>query len=253
KGTHRLALEVRQGSASGACASRRRTGTSASTLTVAATNVDPWSWRRGYPAPLPAPPASWYPSPHRQRMTAGGENPAGRAVAALRALVAVTVWGASFAATKRLLAELSPESVLFARTVLGTLLVGAGLVLGGRWRPIPARDWPALLVLAVVGLVLTQVLQAHALERSTSANTAWLVALNPVVTALLAAWLLGERLAGKMAGLALAFGGAGLVVSGGAPGATALGLRALPRGRPTPPRTGGRPGHAQSTRRRRAP
>ena len=146
--------------------------------------------------------------------------------AALQALVAVTVWGASFAATKRVLAELSPASVLFARTVLGTGLVAGGLALRGQLRPLARREWPHLLALALLGLVLTQLLQAHALERSASATTAWLVALNPVVTALLAAWLLGERLTGKVAGLTLAFGGALLVVSHGTSLAAALALPA---------------------------
>lgn len=140
---------------------------------------------------------------------------ASRTAAVVGALVAVSIWGASFAATKRLLAEVSPGTVLLTRTVLATLLVAGGLAFRGRLRSFPARDWPRLVVLSLLGLVLTQLLQAYALERSTSANTAWLVALGPLVTALLAAWLLGERLGGRVAGLVLAFGGALLVVSGG--------------------------------------
>jgi drug/metabolite transporter (DMT)-like permease len=148
----------------------------------------------------------------------GGD--ASRTVAVVGALVAVSIWGASFAATKRLLAEISPATVLLARTVLATLLVAGGLACRGRMRLFPARDWPRLVGLSLLGLVLTQFLQAYALERSTSANTAWLVALGPVLTALLAAWLLGERLGGRAGGLVLAFSGAVLVVSGGvSPGA----------------------------------
>jgi drug/metabolite transporter (DMT)-like permease len=140
------------------------------------------------------------------------------------ALIAVILWGASFAATKLLLAELAPATLLFTRTLLGALVVTGWLVAQGRLGPLPARAWPRLVVLALLGLVLTQLLQAHALLRSTSASTAWLVAMNPVVTALLAAWLLGERLAGKVTGLALAFGGALLVVSRGTSLAAALAL-----------------------------
>lgn len=147
-----------------------------------------------------------------------------RTTAVLGALVAVTVWGASFAATKRLLLELSPASILLARTVLGALLVTGGLLLAGRLRGLPRADWPRIVVLALLGLVLTQLLQAWALARSTSANTAWLVALNPVVTAVLAAWLLRERLAGRLGGLALASLGTILVLSGGQPLGVVLGL-----------------------------
>jgi drug/metabolite transporter (DMT)-like permease len=147
-----------------------------------------------------------------------------RRTAALGALAAVSVWGASFAATKRLLGEVSPATVLLGRTVLATLLIGGGLLVRRRLRPLPARDWPRLVTLSVFGLVLTQLLQAYALERSTSANTAWLVALGPVATALLAAWVLGERLGRRSAGLALAFAGAVLVASGGASLGAALAL-----------------------------
>ncbi len=141
--------------------------------------------------------------------------PDARTSAVVQALAAVVLWGASFAATKRLLLEMAPESVLFVRTVLGTALVTALLAWRGRLQLLPARDWPRIAGFALLGLLATQLLQAYALERSSSADTAWLVALNPVVTALLAAWLIGERLTGKLTGLTIAFGGALLVLSGG--------------------------------------
>jgi drug/metabolite transporter (DMT)-like permease len=141
--------------------------------------------------------------------------PDARTIAVMQALAAVVVWGASFASTKRLLLEMQPETILFARSVLGAALVSAFLAARGRLRLLPARDWPQVAGFALLGLVATQLLQAYALERSSSANTAWLVALNPVVTVLLAAWLIGERLSGKVTGLAVAFGGALLVLSGG--------------------------------------
>jgi drug/metabolite transporter (DMT)-like permease len=147
-----------------------------------------------------------------------------RTFASLAALGAVVVWGGSFAATKRGLTELSPATLLFARTAVAAIFVGAALAVRGRLRPLPTREWPALVALSVAGLVATQLLQAWALTRSTSANTAWLVGLSPIVTALGGALLLGERLAGKLGGLALAFAGAMLVVTGGASPASVLAL-----------------------------
>lgn len=141
--------------------------------------------------------------------------PDARTSAITQALFAVVVWGASFASTKRLLDELSPETILVARSVLGMAFVAALLAVRGGFRLLPVRDWPRVAGFALLGLLTTQLLQAYALQRSSSANTAWLVALNPVVTAVLAAWLIGERLGGKVAGLALAFAGALLVLSGG--------------------------------------
>lgn len=159
-----------------------------------------------------------------ERAAVSTTAPDARTIAIVQALAAVVVWGASFASTKRLLVEMSPESILCARAALGTAFVSVLLAARGRLRLLPARDWPQIAGFALLGLVATQILQAYALERSSSANTAWLVALNPVVTALLAAWLIGEHLSGKLAGLAVAFGGALLVLSGGHSLAQALTL-----------------------------
>jgi drug/metabolite transporter (DMT)-like permease len=145
-------------------------------------------------------------------------------VGSLQALIAVLVWGASFAATKRALAETSPSTVLFTRSLLATLVIGGWVGMRGGLRALPARDWPRMVALAVLGLVMTQILQAYALQRSTSANTAWLVALNPAITVLLAAWLLSEHMWRKLPGLTLALGGALLVVSGGSSLSTTMAL-----------------------------
>jgi drug/metabolite transporter (DMT)-like permease len=142
----------------------------------------------------------------------------------LQALGAVVIWGASFAATKQLLGELSPGTLLFGRTVLGALAVAAMLGGRGRLRVLAKRDWPTLAALAMLGMVTTQLLQAWALAASTSAKTAWLVGLNPVVTAGLAVVLLGESLRGKRLGLFVAFAGAVLVTGEGRSPGEALAL-----------------------------
>ena len=128
-------------------------------------------------------------------------------------LIAVFIWGGSFAASKAVLRELSPTTLLFSRTLVALLLVSAYSAFRGRLRPMPRAEWPFIGLLAFLALVTTQGLQANALLRSTSANTAWLVGLNPIVTALLAYALGTEQLRGKVAGTAIAFGGALLVVS----------------------------------------
>jgi drug/metabolite transporter (DMT)-like permease len=138
-----------------------------------------------------------------------------RRLAVAGALVSVVIWGASFAATKAVLAELSVETLVFARAVLGTVLVAGLLAVRGEFVRVRRRDVGALVALSLVGNVLPQWLQGQALLRSTAASTAWLVALSPIVTAVLARWLLGERLAGKAPGIAVAFLGTLLVVGGG--------------------------------------
>ena len=147
-----------------------------------------------------------------------------RRLAVAAALDSVVIWGASFAATKRVLAELSVDTLVFARAVLGTALVAAMLAVRGGFVRVRRQDVGLLVALSLAGNVLPQWLQGQALLRSTAANTAWLVALSPVVTVVLARWLLGERLGGRAAGIAIAFLGALLVVSGGGSLTAALDL-----------------------------
>ena len=147
-----------------------------------------------------------------------------RRLAATGALVSVVVWGASFPATKQVLGELSVDTLVFTRAVLGLVFVATLLALRGGFVRVRRADVGAVVALSLVGNVLPQWLQGQALVRSTAANTAWLVALNPVVTAILARWLLGERLAGRVAGIAIAFLGTLLVVSGGRSLAEAIAL-----------------------------
>ena len=147
-----------------------------------------------------------------------------RRLALLGAVIGVLFWGASFVASKRALAEISPASLLFARSTLGALVMIAWTVARREWRPLRREHAPELVRLCVLGIILTQLLQAYAMLKSSAANTAWLVAVGPIVTALLAWRLLGERLGAKWIGTIVAFAGALLVVSGGAPLGTMLRL-----------------------------
>jgi len=76
-----------------------------------------------------------------------------------------------------------------------------------------------------VGVFVHQMIQAHALTLTTAVNTAWLIGLTPLWSALLSAYLLKERFdAVKIAGLVLGFLGAVVVVSRGRMGAALLAL-----------------------------
>ena len=143
----------------------------------------------------------------------------------VQALAAVVIWGGSFASTKHLLGDLSATTLLFARTVLGMLSVVVLLAARGpRLRVLPAHTWPRLAALSLLGMVTTQLLQAWALAVSGSAKTAWLIAVNPVVTAAMAVVLLGETLRGKVLGLTVAFIGVLLVSGEGRPLADLMAL-----------------------------
>jgi drug/metabolite transporter (DMT)-like permease len=143
----------------------------------------------------------------------------------LGALLAIAFWGVSFVATKAVVAEISPATLVFLRAGLGALLLLA--ILAARREPVwpPREALGALAVMGFVGVAFHQLLQAQALTLTSAANTGWLIALIPIWSAALAAVVLKERFgARKLAGLALGFAGAVLVVTRGRLDASLLGL-----------------------------
>jgi drug/metabolite transporter (DMT)-like permease len=138
--------------------------------------------------------------------------PPARLAPSLAALLAITFWGVSFVATKRLVAEISPAALIFARAGLGSLLLCS--ILAARGQKLPERDaWGSLAIMGFVGVAFHQMLQAYALTLTTAIHSGWLVGLTPIWSAVLSGLFLKERFGpGKLAGLALGFLGAAVLV-----------------------------------------
>jgi drug/metabolite transporter (DMT)-like permease len=145
--------------------------------------------------------------------------------ARVAALVAITLWGVSFVATKAVLRELAPVPLIFARCVLGAAVLLGILAARGERLPGTARAWRDLALLGLIGVATHLLLQAWALTMTSAVNTGWLIGLIPIWSALLAALFLGERLTPRKGlGFALGFAGALLVVTRGRMDASLLGL-----------------------------
>jgi drug/metabolite transporter (DMT)-like permease len=143
----------------------------------------------------------------------------------LAALVAITLWGISFVATKAALRELAPAALIFGRIVLGATVLLALLALRGERLPRNAAAWRDFAVLGFFGVFVHLLAQAWALTMTSAINTGWLIGLIPIWSALLAALFLGERLTGRQVlGFAVGFFGALLVVTRGRLDASVLGL-----------------------------
>jgi drug/metabolite transporter (DMT)-like permease len=143
----------------------------------------------------------------------------------LGAFLAVVLWGISFVATKAVLREISPIALIFTRFGLGALLLLAILVVRGQPIVPPRSAWPTLVLLGFVGVFLHQMLQAYGLVFTSAVNTGWLIGLIPIWSAVLSAIFLRERFgAGKLAGLAIGFAGALVLVTKGRLGTGILGL-----------------------------
>jgi drug/metabolite transporter (DMT)-like permease len=145
----------------------------------------------------------------------------------LGAFLAVVFWGLSFVATKAALRELSPITLITTRFALGVALLLV-LLRARRVPVLPSRElWGSLALMGFVGVFVHQMLQSFALTMTGAISAGWLIGLTPLWSAVLSAWLLRERFPpAKLAGLALGFAGAALVVTRGQLGAARLALPA---------------------------
>lgn len=102
-------------------------------------------------------------------------------------------WGSSAVFMRTLALSLSPENSLALRYVLLTVINIAGLAWLGTWR-IPRRDWPLFLVAGVAGMGGYNWFVNAGFELVPAGIGMLITMVEPLMIALLAAALLGERL-----------------------------------------------------------
>jgi drug/metabolite transporter (DMT)-like permease len=123
-------------------------------------------------------------------------------------IAACLIWSSSFIALKFAFRSLDPMVVIFGRMALGSLGI---LALARRLDPPAYRrgDWRAILFMALCEPCLYFLFEAAAIERTTASQAGIITAMLPLLVALAAVPLLGERVAvGTLAGFLLAIGGA---------------------------------------------
>jgi drug/metabolite transporter (DMT)-like permease len=134
----------------------------------------------------------------------------------LKALFAVTVWGASFVATKIALQYAAPNTIVWLRFAMGVLILGLAARLSGQFSLPNGKDWGYFALLGFLGITFHQWLQSTGLLTAQATTTAWIVATMPVFMAILGLVILKERLAWfQVAGILLATFGVLLVVTKG--------------------------------------
>jgi drug/metabolite transporter (DMT)-like permease len=128
----------------------------------------------------------------------------------------VAVWGASFIATKLVLRQVSPATVVWLRFLIGVIILGAAVISRKQMALPNYKDLAYFALLGLIGITLHQWLQSTALQTSQAGTTAWIVATTPIYIALLGWLSLKERLGWRrVAGIALATLGVLLVVTRG--------------------------------------
>jgi drug/metabolite transporter (DMT)-like permease len=134
----------------------------------------------------------------------------------LEAIFAVTVWGASFIATKIALADVSPIAIVWLRFGMGVVILGLAVAVRRQFALPAKNEWAYFALLGFLGITFHQWLQSNALQTSEASTTAWIVATTPVFMALLGWLVLKEGLSAiKTSGILLAALGVLLVVTDG--------------------------------------
>jgi len=123
------------------------------------------------------------------------------------------LWSSAFAAAKIALVDCPPLFLLAARFALaGALMIGVAWAVDGRPR-LTRRDLASLVLLGAMNNAVYLGLSWSGMVTVSSGFAAVIVSTNPILVALLAAGVLGERLTWrKVAGLALGFVGVALVL-----------------------------------------
>lgn len=134
------------------------------------------------------------------------------------ALWAIIFWGISFIATKVVLREIHPFTLMTLRFGIGALLLLVVQFNNDKrfLNTFSRRDWIYIVLLSIVGISGHTLLQSYGLLYTTAINTGWIIAIFPIVITLAARVFLGEAITGgKIVGIVLGFFGIFLIISKG--------------------------------------
>lgn len=152
-------------------------------------------------------------------------RPSVRAGDALYPMLAVTIWTGNTIVTKLAAAAIHPAAITFYRWVLAGLVL-TPFVAPAVWRSraVVAAHWPKLALLGLLGMGMYQGLAYQAARTTSALNMGVMVATMPLMSAVLAGLLAGERPGrARLGGAALSLLGVVLLATQGDPGALAQG------------------------------
>ncbi len=123
------------------------------------------------------------------------------------------IWGIPYLFIKIAVETFSPGALVFLRVALAAIILLPIVLARGQWRSLRGH-WRWVIAFALVEMAFTWTALNWAEERITSSLAALLIALVPLVTALLARFVgLDDRLTGsRVVGLVIGFMGVGILV-----------------------------------------
>ncbi|WP_218191657.1 MULTISPECIES: DMT family transporter [unclassified Pseudomonas] len=139
---------------------------------------------------------------------------------ALFPLFTVVLWAGNTLVTKLSAGLIAPASITFYRWALALLLL-LPFTAAGLWRERRSvrRHWPQLAALGLLGMVIYQGLAYSAAQSTSATNMGILIALSPLMSALLSSLLAREPLTwGALLGGLVSFAGVLCLIARGEPG-----------------------------------
>jgi drug/metabolite transporter (DMT)-like permease len=138
-----------------------------------------------------------------------------KALLYIKILLAVIFWGTSFVATKTVLYEIKPVTVIILRLILASILLSAIAFYTRRTFSINLRNHGWIFILALIA-VFHLWIQVTGLQYTTAANTGWIIGTAPVFMAVLGLIIYKERIGLlQFAGIIIAIFGLLLLIGKG--------------------------------------
>ena len=108
-------------------------------------------------------------------------------------LLAVIFWGTSFVATKTLLEELKPVTIIILRLIIASLLLTTIAIYTKRNFSLNLKSHGWIFILALIA-VFHLWIQVTGLQYTTAANTGWIIGTAPVFMAVMGLFFFKEKI-----------------------------------------------------------
>jgi drug/metabolite transporter (DMT)-like permease len=142
-----------------------------------------------------------------------------RALTVVLALVAMTIWGASFVGYKLAYLGFHPLGLISVRLICAVIVLGVWLTVSRSWQKIRPQDWKWFILTAFFEPFLYFIGESYGMLSVSPTVGSLMIATIPLITAVVASRFLHEKLTkGEIGGLILSFAGVTLIVSAGASG-----------------------------------
>jgi drug/metabolite transporter (DMT)-like permease len=136
-----------------------------------------------------------------------------RAVLPIAIAAFCLIWSSAYSVAKLALYDCPPLMLLTARFLLAGTIMLTAAAFSADWRQLKARDLAALVALGILNYPLYLGLNYYGMLSIPAGLSALIISTNPVLTAVLAAIFLGERMTWRKAwGLLLGVGGVAFIV-----------------------------------------